>query len=105
MRSFFLISTLAAASATAAEIDFERDVRPVLAERCFGCHGPEKQKGKVRLDTLSTDLAKDSAAAETWHDALNALQLGEMPPDDEPQPTDAERADRDADHLGQHAQA
>ncbi|MEM7013319.1 MAG: DUF1592 domain-containing protein [Verrucomicrobiota bacterium] len=77
--------------ASAAEFDFEKDVRPVLAERCFGCHGPEKQKGKVRLDNLPTEFGAISAAAETWHDALNALQLGEMPPDDEPQPTDAER--------------
>jgi len=77
--------------AKATDLDFHGDVRPILAERCFSCHGPDKQKGKVRFDTLSTDLANDSAAAETWHDALNALQLGEMPPDDEPQPTDVER--------------
>ena len=30
---------------------FEKNVRPVLAERCWGCHGPEKQKGGLRLDS------------------------------------------------------
>ena len=30
---------------------FESKVRPVLAERCFRCHGPEKQKGGLRLDS------------------------------------------------------
>src|SRR5262245_47145563 len=29
---------------------FESKVRPVLAEHCFSCHGPEKQRGDVRLD-------------------------------------------------------
>jgi mono/diheme cytochrome c family protein len=30
---------------------FEARVRPLLAERCFKCHGPEKQKGDLRLDS------------------------------------------------------
>jgi len=31
-------------------IDFGRDVRPILAEHCYACHGPSKQKGGLRLD-------------------------------------------------------
>lgn len=31
-------------------VDFAKDVAPVLQARCLGCHGPEKQKGKLRLD-------------------------------------------------------
>ena len=31
--------------------DFVRDIQPILAEACVDCHGPEKQKGKLRLDT------------------------------------------------------
>src|SRR6185369_1536059 len=34
--------------------DFNRDVRPILAEHCFSCHGPEKQKGGLRLDQKSS---------------------------------------------------
>jgi hypothetical protein len=30
---------------------FERDVRPVLVEHCFACHGPDKQKSGLRLDS------------------------------------------------------
>src|SRR5204863_847390 len=35
-----------------AEIKFNRDVRPILSENCFNCHGPDKaaRKGKLRLD-------------------------------------------------------
>jgi hypothetical protein len=59
-------------------------VSTIIEQRCLKCHGPEKQKSDVRLDTLSTDFIRHRAAAETWHDALNVIQLGEMPPDDEP---------------------
>src|SRR6266853_6282753 len=30
---------------------FEKNVRPVLAEKCFKCHSAEKQKGGLRLDS------------------------------------------------------
>ena len=30
---------------------FETKVRPILAENCFKCHGPAKQKGGLRLDS------------------------------------------------------
>src|SRR5437764_1382226 len=30
---------------------FESKVRPLLADNCFGCHGPDKQLGALRLDS------------------------------------------------------
>jgi mono/diheme cytochrome c family protein len=40
--------------ARAADVDFNRDVRPILANTCFTCHGPDEKerKGKLRLDTF-----------------------------------------------------
>lgn len=61
-------------------IHFEKQVRPILKKHCFKCHGEKKQKGDLRLDTLSGDLSKDRVAAEAWHDVRNALNLSEMPP-------------------------
>ena len=70
---------------------FSTGVRPILERRCVRCHGPDEQNGDVRLDTLSPDLVNHPADAETWHDALTAINLGEMPPADEPPLTKAER--------------
>jgi hypothetical protein len=81
----------AGSPAIAQAAAFKDDVFPVLLDRCFRCHGSEEQKGDVRLDSLSTDMVGDSAAAEIWHDVLGVINRGEMPPEDEPQPTDRQR--------------
>ena len=39
-----------AATGTAHAADFEKDIRPLLRERCEECHGAKKQKGELRLD-------------------------------------------------------
>ena len=79
-----IISLLFAWSGSAGAIDFQSQVRPILEEHCLKCHGGKKQKGDLRLDTLSSNFLDDRPAAETWHDVKDALNLGEMPPEDEP---------------------
>src|SRR5882724_2386902 len=52
VRASDLVVMLAAvftASAAPAP-DFAREVRPLLEQHCFKCHGPEKQKGGLRFD-------------------------------------------------------
>ncbi len=75
----------------AEDAQFTGEVWPILEAHCVKCHGAERQKGKVRFDTLSTDFLQDPAAAETWHDAWDQVQLGEMPPEDEEELTSEER--------------
>lgn len=41
----------AALCSTAAEVDYLRDIKPVLQARCYACHGALKQKAGLRLDT------------------------------------------------------
>ena len=89
--SLCALMTCVIQSSYVAAADFQKDVKPILLRRCVSCHGPEDVNGNVRLDTLSTNLVKDSAAAETWHDVLNVLNLGEMPPEDETPLTTKER--------------
>lgn len=52
------ITLIAAATAHAKGADFAKDVFPVLQRACFECHGPEKQKGDLRLDTASPQHVK-----------------------------------------------
>src|SRR6266480_2685780 len=40
----------------AGKIDFASDVQPILKTACYQCHGPTKQKGKLRLDAKSLAL-------------------------------------------------
>src|SRR5262245_45883060 len=60
---FFLLIALGVAASTADETPkptseqvqfFEAKVRPILAERCFKCHGKEKQNNALRLDLAAS---------------------------------------------------
>ncbi len=63
--------------------------KALLQTYCADCHDAEKQKGKFRVDTLSFSLT-DVTTAEKWQKILNALNSGDMPPDDSKQlPKDA----------------
>ena len=46
-------SVIALASAAGADtkVDFVKDIQPIFAKSCIQCHGPEKQKGDLRLDS------------------------------------------------------
>ncbi len=54
-----LQTTFGATVGTAAEkpIRFDRDIRPLLSEHCFACHGPGKQEAGLRLDDGPATLA------------------------------------------------
>ena len=45
----------------ADRVDFSRDVQPILADKCYHCHGPDaaQRKAGLRLDTLEGALARD----------------------------------------------
>src|SRR5688572_21638785 len=52
----------AASSAAKSKLSYNRDIRPVLSDNCFFCHGPDpnKRKGKLRLDVREEALAKQA---------------------------------------------
>jgi mono/diheme cytochrome c family protein len=52
-----------------AEEHFEKKVRPLLAAKCWSCHGPEKQKGGLRLDS--------AGAIASGGDSGEALKKGD----------------------------
>ncbi|MCZ6675242.1 MAG: DUF1592 domain-containing protein [Verrucomicrobia bacterium] len=75
---------IGSASLSAVEA-FNALVTPFIEEHCVKCHGEKKQKGDMRLDTLSRDLTQ-SENAFAWQDVADMLNLGDMPPEDEPRP-------------------
>jgi len=52
-----LLLHLLLSSSSRAELSFQKDIQPLFAERCVSCHGPEKQKGGLRLDRKTAAFA------------------------------------------------
>jgi len=53
-------SAPAAPAGSGAKVEYNRDVRAILSDNCFACHGPDdaKRKGKFRLDQRDSAIAK-----------------------------------------------
>ena len=43
-------------AAASRQVDYDRDVRPILAQNCYSCHGPEAQQSGLRLDLRQNAL-------------------------------------------------
>ena len=69
---------------------FRQNVKPLLQKYCVDCHGPNKQKGDMRLDEIDPDVVRGTSF-DQWEDVREAFNSGEMPPEEKPQPTGAER--------------
>jgi mono/diheme cytochrome c family protein len=39
-------------ASTKSDVTFAKDIKPMFEKSCFKCHGPEKQKGKLRVDSV-----------------------------------------------------
>ena len=50
------LACLALVGASAAPVDFAREVRPLLLKRCLACHDTEHDKGGLRLDSREAAL-------------------------------------------------
>lgn len=74
---------------SAIEVKSTLDAKALMKQHCAACHGPDKQKGDVRFDQLDTMNEVDRN--ELMNLAHEAVHFEDMPPDDEPQPTDEER--------------
>ena len=76
----------------AANVEFNRDIRPILSDRCFACHGPDAatRKGPFRLDleeSSKQDLGGraaivpgDASRSTLYQRVTTANQAQRMPP-------------------------
>ena len=101
-----LFATLFAdASASEAKVDYNRDVRPILSENCFACHGFDdaSREADLRLDVSDSAtadrggyaaiVAGDSAASEAWQRITSDDESEVMPPGDSHRELTAEQKD------------
>lgn len=64
---------------------FDEAVRPFLERHCHSCHDARKAKAGFRIDQLGRDFLQGRTADE-WKEVMDHINLGEMPPKDEPRP-------------------
>jgi hypothetical protein len=68
-------------SAAEPTIDFRRDIQPLLAEKCFPCHGPLKQESGLRLDARQAMV--DQGGVVQPGDAESSLMILRVIADDD----------------------
>ena len=101
MRLVILFTLLSTLDVLAAEkrVEFNRDVRPILASKCYACHGPDEDKREagLRLD-VRAEAVKEAIKpgkpddSEFWHRITTTEPDDVMPPPSSPkQLTKAER--------------
>ncbi|MCA1963457.1 MAG: PSD1 and planctomycete cytochrome C domain-containing protein, partial [Prosthecobacter sp.] len=90
--SALLLLTLASSLHAAGKISFNRDIRPILSENCFACHGfdPKHREGGLRLDTFegateNRDGARgivpgDLSKSDIWQRIISQDKGEVMPP-------------------------
>ena len=82
-----LATWLVLASPAGGEIDFDRDVRPLLADRCLPCHGPDDatRKANLRLDQdyPNPPLLLERIEASDPRDRMPPVDSGKTLDDDE----------------------
>ena len=100
MKISYLTLVLSTFSITSAkepsEVQFDRDIRPILADKCFFCHGPDKenQEADLRLDLEANALAVIKAGNPDESELIArilATDEGQMPPKE----TNKELSDRE----------
>jgi hypothetical protein len=89
------------------QVDYLRQIKPLLRERCYACHGALKQEGGLRLDTAHLALkGGDSGAVLTPENPLKSLLLNRItatdPSEHMPPPQEGEALTAEQVRLLQH---
>ena len=82
----------------APDIQYNRDIRPILSDTCFHCHGPDKntRKGKLRLDQREEALARKAFVPGRPDESELVKRLFSDDPEEQMPPPDAHKPLTDA---------
>src|SRR3954469_19293006 len=90
LSTLLVLSAIALGETNPADLEFfEKEIRPILVKKCQVCHGAEKQKGDLRLDSRAAALAGGKAGPAVVPgkpdesilvEAINYGDLVQMPP-------------------------
>ncbi len=85
-----------ASVASAGDVEYVRDVKPIFTKYCVGCHNATDHESDIQLHTLASIIKggpdgailvpKDPVASPLWR-LMSGKQEPKMPPEDSPQPT------------------
>jgi len=96
-----MLALMAVSGVVRAEdkVDFVKQIRPIIADSCYKCHGEKKQKGKLRLDSLAAFQAggKDGKIIEPGNPEKSDLYHRIILPkdDDDVMPPEGDRVPKD----------
>ena len=88
----FLSASIASSFAAEKPAGLDPKASAYFAKHCVSCHGPEKQKGEFRIDTLSTSVGFENTPQ--WLEVMERINSGEMPPKKEKVRPSAEESAR-----------
>lgn len=82
---FFLMAVVREGRAVRREVSFEREIRPILAARCLGCHNAARMSGGLRLDRRDgafrdSIVVAGRAAESRLYQRITASDTSVMPP-------------------------
>ena len=94
-RFLVLVPQLLWAQSSADPVDYGRQIQPILAKRCYACHGPDKSEGGLRLNDKEAVFsplesgkqalaAKDLDASELYRRVTSRDEAIQMPPEGDP---------------------
>ena len=72
---FFILSCFVLVNFNNADEKFEA----FLTKYCVDCHGPDKEKGDLRIDTLSREF-NSGVDSQHWAEVIEQINTGDMPP-------------------------
>ena len=87
--AFFVVPSESFSQDSTLEESFTAQIQPLLEKYCVQCHNAEVMKSGIRVDQLDGTL--QDRHLFLWKDIRKQIDGAAMPPDDQPQPSEAER--------------